>query len=82
MLDDEKVMKRFRVIVKDRRQKINGYKTGEVFEAEWPDPWLERRLAAHQIEEVPMPAKKVTELAMSTFEDFGKAEDETLEEEA
>jgi hypothetical protein len=81
VLDDEKVIKRFRVIVKDRRQKINGHKTGEIFEAEWPDPWLERRLAAHQIEEV-VPEPKVTELPYSMFVEPDKAEDETPEEEA
>lgn len=81
MLDDEKVMKRYRVITKNRRQKINGYKPGEIFEAEWPDPWLERRLAAHQIEEVPMP--EPTKIAYSALEEWvDKAEDETLEKEA
>jgi hypothetical protein len=81
MLDDEKVLKRYRVITKNRRQKINGLKPGEIFEAEWPDPWLERRLAAHQIEEVPMP--EPTKIAYSTLEEWiDKAEDETLEEEA
>jgi len=81
MLDDEKVMKRYRVITKNRRQKINGYKPGEIFEAEWPDPWLERRLAAHQIEEVPMPEPEAPAVKPRVIWP-DKAEDETLEKEA
>lgn len=48
MLDQE--LRRFRVICKNPKQRIKGMKRGEEFEALWPDPWLERRIATHHIE--------------------------------
>lgn len=49
------MLKKFRVIVQNRNQRIRGMKRGETFEAEWPDPWLERRIATHHIEMVEEP---------------------------
>lgn len=68
MLDDAKVLKRFRVITQNRNQKINGMKRGEEFEALWPDEWLERRIKTHHIEMLADPEPEVMELQELTEE--------------